>query len=680
MAGISSLGVGSGLDLNTIVSSLVEAERVPTESRYSSQEQELATDLSAFGLLRSSLSIFQGSMSTLNSVSTFNAKTLSNSDDSVISATAASTADVGSYSLEVSALARAHSLATDESTAFSDVDEIVGTGTMTIRFGTTTTSPYSFSEDTSKASQVITVSDENNNTTLSGLREYINDNDFGVQASIIDDGNGYRMVLTSEETGAANSMEITVTDDGDSDNSDNAGLSQLAFNAGAQTSLAQTVAAQDAELSLNGLDITRETNTIAGAISGVTLNLIKADVGNIISLDISESQTGIKAGILEFVDGYNGMTASINSLTGYDAETGNAGILIGDFTVQGITRQLRNVISSQVAELTGNIQSLVDIGITTSPIDGTLEVDSDVLDDALSNYPSEIEALFALQGRPTDSEVAYLSATSDTEAGDYAVNITTLATRGSFAGSSVNNALTIDDDNDSFTLVLDGVTSETITLSQGMYNDGDALAAQIQAQINDDTNIKASDASVLVTYDSINNEFDITSALYGSASSIEFTAVDTSTASDIGFSVSAGTDGVDVAGTINGLYATGIGQVLTSQSGDSTGLELTISGNTTGARGSVSFSRGLVDTASTLLSQFLDTDGFISYREDGINERLEEISEKRVQLDLKIESLEARLVQQFSALDFLVAQFNNTSTFLTQQLNNLPGWGNSNND
>ncbi|MCP3689260.1 MAG: flagellar filament capping protein FliD [Gammaproteobacteria bacterium] len=680
MAGISSLGIGSGLDLNSIVSSLVEAERAPTESRYIIQEQNLTMDLSAFGLLRSSLSIFQGSLGTLNSVPTLNARTLSNSDDSVLSASAASTADVGSYELEVSALARAHSLATDEATAFSGVDETVGTGTMTIRFGTTTTGPYAFNADASKASQDIIVSAENNNTTLSGLREYINENDFGVQAAIIDDGNGYRMVLTSLETGAANSMEIDVTGDDDSNNFDNAGLSRLAFNANAQSSLAQTVAAQDAELSINGLDITRETNSIAGAISGVTLNLKKADVGNIISIDVSENQTAIKSGILEFVDGYNGMTESINSLTNYDAVSGNAGVLIGDFTVQGITRQLRNVINSQVAELTGDIKSLVDIGITTGSIDGTLEVDMDVLNDALSNYPSEIEALFTLQGRPTDSDVAYLSAASDTAAGDYAVNITTLATRGSFAGTSVNK-LTIDDDNDSFTLVLDGVTSETINLAQGVYIDGDALATQIQAQINDDTNIKAGGASVMVAYDSLNNEFDITSSSYGSESSIEFTTVDTNTAIDFGFSVSAaGTDGVDVAGTINGLYATGVGQVLTSQSGDSDGLVLTISGNTTGARGSVSFSRGLADTADSLLSQFLETDGFISYREDGINERLEEITEKRAELDLKIESLEARLVKQFAALDYLVAQFNNTSTFLSQQLNNLPGWGNSNKD
>ncbi len=671
MASISSLGVGSGLDLGSIVSSLVQAERAPTENRYAFQEQNLTTELSAFGLLRSSLSSFQNSLSALNSVTTFNAKTLSNSDDSVFTASATSSANVGSYSVEVSALARAHSLATDETTAFSDVDETVGTGTLTIRFGTTTTGPYSFSEDTSKASQVITVSAENNNTTLSGLRDYINDNDYGVQASIIDDGSGYRMVLTSQETGAANSMEITVTDDGDFDNTNNAGLSQLAFNASAQSSLAQTVAAQDAALSINGLDITRETNTVSGALEGVTLNLKKADIGNIISLDVSENQAAVKSGIQAFVDGYNGMIENINSLTSYNAETGDAGVLIGDFTVRGISRQLRSAITSQVDELTGNIQSLVDIGIISSSIDGTLEVDSSALDDALSNYPAEIEALFALQGRSSDYDIAYLSATSDTEVGDYAVNITTLATRGSFAGTTVN-ALTIDADNDSFTLVLDGVTSETINLTQGVYTDGDALAAQIQAQINDDANIKAEGAAVLVAYDSSNNEFDITSARYGSASSIEFTVVDTNTANDIGFSVTAGTDGVDVAGTINGSYATGNGQVLTSQSGDSNGLALTISGSTTGARGSVSFSRGVADTVDNLLSQFLETDGFISSREDGINDRLEEITEKREELDLRIESLEARLIQQFSALDILIAQFNNTSTFLTQQLANLP--------
>jgi flagellar hook-associated protein 2 len=280
MAAITSLGVGSGLDLGTLVSGLIEAERAPTENRLNLKQQNLTTELSAFGLLRSSLAQFQGSLGGLQSSTAFNAKAITASDSSVFSTSVESFADLGSYSVEVTALARTQSLATNENTAFATVNDVIGSGTLTIQFGTTT-DPYSFTPDSGKPSQAIEVSAANGNDTVSGLRDYINDNDFGLQASIVDDGvNGYRLVFTSDDTGAANSMELTVTGDGDGNNNNNSGLSQLAFNASAQGSLTQTVAAQDAALTINGLDITRDTNSITGAFYGVTLDLLKADEGN----------------------------------------------------------------------------------------------------------------------------------------------------------------------------------------------------------------------------------------------------------------------------------------------------------------------------------------------------------------------------------------------------------------
>jgi flagellar hook-associated protein 2 len=670
MATISSLGIGSGLDLSSIVTGLVDAERAPTEARLSLKEEKITTQLSAFGALKSSLSIFQGSMGTLLSSSSYNVKQAALSDTSVFSASITNSADIGSYAVEVSALAKSQSLATSAATAFTDINDTVGSGTLTIRFGTTTTGPYTFTQDTTKATQVITVSAANNNTTLSGLRDYINDNDFGVQAAIVNDGSGYRLTLTSENSGAANSMEITVTDDGDSNNNDNAGLSQLAFNASAQTSMLQTVQAQDAALKINGLDITRETNTVTGAIDGVTLNLLKDDVGNIVSVNVTESSESLSTGIQEFVEGFNGLTNTIKTLTSYNSETQEAGILIGDATVRSISNQLSNIVSSSVSQLTGNIQSLSDIGIKTK-LDGTLELDLSTLNAALASYPDEVAALFTLQGRPTDSGVSYVSAGDATQPGNYSVNVTTLASQAVFNGSVVNN-LTIDANNDTFTIKVDGVTSNVINLTQAVYADGFDLAAHIQAQINDDAAIKAAGAGVSVAYDSVNNEFDITSLSYGSQSKLEFVAVDTNTTNDLGFSVGSGTDGNDVAGTINGLNASGNGQTLTSTTGDSEGLAVLITSGSTGYRGGVSFSRGTATAMDELITNFLDSSGSISTRENGLTSDLEDISEQRSRLDLKISSLEARLVAQFSALDSLISQFNNTSSFLTQQLANLP--------
>ena len=141
MAVISSLGVGSGLDLGSLVSGLIEAERAPVANRLAVKEQNLTAELSAFGLLRSSLAQFQSSLSGLQSATAFNAKDISLSNDSVFSATVENFADVGSYSVEVSALAKAQSLASNAATAFTTVDDVVGEGTLTIQFGTTTTGP-----------------------------------------------------------------------------------------------------------------------------------------------------------------------------------------------------------------------------------------------------------------------------------------------------------------------------------------------------------------------------------------------------------------------------------------------------------------------------------------------------------------------------------------------------------
>jgi len=668
---ISSIGVGSGLDLSSIVSSLVVAEGSPTENRLLQKERDVTTELSAFGALKSSLSLFQGSLSNLQSSANYNAKKFTNSDGSVFTATAENTADTGNYAIEVTAIARTQSLASSAATAFTNVTDTIGTGTLTIKFGETSTGPYAFTQDTSKATQTITVSAANNNTTLAGMREYLNDNDFGVQASIVNDGNGYRLLLTSERSGAKNSMNITVTSDGDGDDNDNAGLSQLAFNASAQASVTQTVAAQDAALSINGLNITRETNTVSGAISGLTLNLLKADIGNTVKLNVTDNPQPAQSSINEFVKTFNDLVTNMNALTAYDAETGSAGVLIGDFTIRSITSQLRNVISDSVSQLSGNLRSLADIGITTNSTNGTLDIDETILTDALANFPEQVEALFSRQGRPTDNEVNFISGTEDTSPGNYALNISTLATQGVFNGTTVNS-LIIDGNNDSFNIKVDGVTSGSIILAQGSYTDGDALATHIESQINDDDALKGATASVSVVYDSVNNEFDITSTKYGSESNVEFTVIDTNTSIDLGFSVSSGVAGVDVAGTINGLAATGNGRQLTSAGGDSKGLVLDVVGGLIGSRGTVSYSQGLGFTIDNILNNFLGSGGLISSREDGLNGALEDIEQQRGILTNRLESLEARLIKQFTALDTLIAQFNSTSNFLTQQLAALP--------
>ena len=670
MAAITSLGVGSGLDLGTLVSGLIEAERAPTENRLNFKQQNITTELSAFGLLRSSLSQFQTSLGGLKTSSAFNAKAITASDASVFSTSVESFADIGSYSVEVLAMARAQSLATSAATAFSTVDDVIGSGTLTIQFGTTTTGPYAFTPDPARPPQAIDISAANGNDTVSGLRDYINDNDFGFQASIVDDGtNGYRLVFTSEDTGAANSMELTVTGDADGNDNDNAGLSQLAFNASAQGSLLQNVAAQDASLTINGLGITRDTNSISGAINGVTLDLLQADVGNIVNLEVKEDRAEITATINGFVEAYNALAESIKSLTSYDAETGTGSVLIGDFTVRSIGSQIRSALFGSISGLQGNIKSLVDIGITTNS-NGTLDVDSSKLSDALDNYPSEVEALFSIQGKTTDPGTSYVSSTSDTQPGDYAINVTQLLSQGYLTGAGPVNSLTVDGGNNLIRLTVDGEDTGNFDLSGGTYASEVDLATMIQGRINN----SLSSGSVTVTYDTPNDRFVITSDSSGPTSTVEITSVDTNTFADFGLAVGTGIDGTDtgIEVTIDGVIAAANGQIFTSESGPSNGLSVEILTNTLGNRGTVTVSSGLAGTLDGILDNFLQADGTIASREQGLNEGLEDIEDERFKLEDRILALEARLVRQFSALDALIARFNQTSSFLTQQLANLP--------
>jgi flagellar hook-associated protein 2 len=613
----------------------------------------------------------------LKSSSTFDTKSISQSDATLFTSSVTNTADVSQYSIEVTSLAGAHALATGADAGFSNINDSVGTGTLTVKFGETSIGPYAFTADTTKATQTIDVSTANNNTTLSGLREYINDGDYGVKASIVNDGSGFRMVLTSENTGAKNSIEITVSGDADGTNDDNLGLSRFAFNSDAQVSATQTTEAKDAALLVNGLSITRDTNTVAGAIDGVTLNLLKAETGTLVNLDVTENNQKVKQSISDFVQGYNNLVSRIDSLTDFTPGSDSNGVLIGDFTVRSIANQLRNVLSRPVDGLAGDIQSLSNIGISTS-VDGTISINDSKLDEVLANDPTLVQSLFTVEGRPTDSEVQYSSASNLTKAGSYLVEIDAIATQGSYTGTTLNS-LIVNGNNDQFSLKVDGNDATSLTLAQGTYADGAAFAAHLEAQVNDSANLKLIGASVAISYDQTNNKLIIQSNRHGSVSSIEFTSIDTNFATDFGLSVSAGTQGTDIVGEIDGQTATGNGQLLSSYTGDSSGLFLKVDTTTTGLHGSVEFSRGIADTLDAMLTGFLGDTGFVSSREGVLTTSISDISDERSTLDLRIASIESRLVAQFSALDSLVARFQSTSNFLTQQLDNLPGSNTSNN-
>lgn len=665
MASISSPGIGSGLDINGLITSVIEAERAPTTNRLDFKEATFQAQLTAYGSLKGALSSFNSALNSISSISAFSSVSTSSSDADIVTADATDKAANSSYSLKVNNLAQAHTLVT---TGFNSVADVVGTGTVTFKFGTTVydkdTDIYtSFTQNADKPTKTVTIDATNN--TLEGVRDAVNSADLGVSASIIYDGSNYRLTYTSTDTGAANSMEVTV---------DDASLSELEFNSTA-TNLEQTLAGQDAALTINGLAVTSSTNVVNEAISGVTLNLKQAqlDADSAVSVDVSRSSSTVTNAVQNFVAEYNALQGIMNELNSYDADTQQSGILLGDSVLRGAGNQLRREVNDTIKGLTSSFQSLAELGISTER-NGTLVVDNSKLDAAIASNPDAVGYLFAAAGQLSSSQVDFVSSSNNTKPGEYAIDITQVATQGTVLGATFGytGSIVIDGNNDTLSFAIDGKQSGIITLTQGTYT-GASLASELQARINGVSTLKDEGVSANVTFDATasNEHFVISSTRYGDASRVDIASVE---GSGFGLSVGAGTAGVNVAGTIGGQAATGSGRFLTG-SVNAAGLKVEILDSTLGDHGTVSFARGIADKLSTLIDSMLGSTGALNARIDGIENRIDGISEARETLGKRMSALESRLFAQFLAMDQLVSQLRGTGSFLTQQLETIPTIG-----
>ena len=669
MASISSLGVGSGIDIKGLVQQLVQAEGAGPKARYDRKEAEYQAQLSSLGTIKSAMSDFRASYLDLKLQSTFNTYTASSSDTDVFTASAENGAVTGTHTVEVTQLAQAQSLA---SGTVTDLTQVLGTGTLTFEFGSYDSGTNTFTTNAAKPAQTVTITDG----TLQGIRDAVNEADIGVTASIINDGTGYRLVFQSE-SGAENGMRITVADD-DGTNTDTAGLSQLAYDptaaSGSGKNLTETIAAQDAQLRIDGINITSSTNTITGAIENVTLELKSAAVGKINTLTISRDTSAVPEAVQSFVDAYNSLIESIDAATAYDFETGEAGVLIGDPTLRGFVSQLRQVISSTVGDFSTTYNSFASVGIV-SAADGTLTLDESKLKAALEDNPDEVMRLFmGGPSDPPDDYIRYQNIPTDLDPGRIPIEITQLATQGNYVGAAAGAAPGFDLSTGTYTLQVevDGVQSASLTLTASNYGSGDAVAAALQSLINNDSNLASNGKGVTVSWDATAGAFTIKSNSYGSSSDVQIVAAsaDLSTNLGIGTGIGTATTGVDVAGTIGGSPATGSGRILAGTDLYD-GMELEITGGSLGYRGAITIEEGVMTRLDSLLDTYLDSDGLLENKTDGINEAIDGINAQRADLADYLSQLEQRYLTKFSAMDALVAQLNATSNYLAQQLSAL---------
>lgn len=381
MASISSLGVGSGLDLSSILDSLTAAQKA-TLTPISNQQSSFTAKLSAYGTLKSALTTFQTANTALSKADLFSA-TSTTSSTTAFSATTAGNAIAGKYTISVTHLAQAQTLTTrttrdDTKTAIATSDS-----KLTIQQG--------------GDKDPITIDISAANSSLSGIRDAINNAKAGVSASIINVGNGeYRLSVTSNDTGLDNAMTLSVS-------GDDALQSFMGYDASASSNgMEVSVAAQNAQLTVNNVAIENSSNTISDALENIILNLNDVTTGNqtlTITQDTSKAQTAIK----DWVNAYNSLIDTFSSLTKYtavdagaDSQSSSNGALLGDSTLRTIQTQLKSMLSNTVSS--SSYKTLAQIGITTDPSDGKLELDAIA---ALKKDASGVGALIVGDGKKT---------------------------------------------------------------------------------------------------------------------------------------------------------------------------------------------------------------------------------------------------------------------------------------
>ncbi|MGH8150603.1 MAG: flagellar filament capping protein FliD [Steroidobacteraceae bacterium] len=358
---------GSVIDVSSLVSQLVAATETPQQTLIANQTASVTANISAVGTLQSALSTFQSALTPLSTPTDFDALTANSSDPTAFTATADSSAVSGSYAVTITNLATAQQL---ESQAFAGgSNATVGTGTLSVAVGS--------------SSFAVTI--DGSDDTVAGIASAINSasGNTSVSATVVNGTGGAYLLLTSNETGAANTISVTETDGG-------GGLAAVTYGTGNTGNYTQAAAAADANYSIAGVAATSATNSVPDAVEGVTLDLVGTTAGA--TLTVANDTSTVEGNIQGFVSAYNTLQAALASLGSFDATTDTAGPMLGNPVLTGIENEISQTLDSMVG--TSSYNSLPSVGIMTQS-DGSLALDTSTLAAALSTNFSAVSALFS---------------------------------------------------------------------------------------------------------------------------------------------------------------------------------------------------------------------------------------------------------------------------------------------
>lgn len=645
MAGFHVGGLASSLPTDDIIRELMAVERRPID-RLNTRKAEIAARQAAVQEMNTRLQALRDKAAALSTGNLFGGMKASSSETSVLTASGGAGAAGGVYQVTVTQLAQAHQV---KSQGFADTDSTrVGTGTLTIQVGSGSTT---------------TLTLDNTNNTLAGLRDAINAAKAGVSASIIDDGSGTgkRLILSSGTTGQEGAITLSA---------DLAGGTTPVFT--------DLQAAQNAEVTLGSgagaLTISKSSNTLTDVIPGATLSLQKVS-SSPVTVTVQADVEGVVTGVREFVEQYNQFHEFVASQTKYDPTSKQGGILLGDFETQTISSDVINQITGVVSGLPAGMNSLTDLGVSLNG-QGVLQLDETTLRAKLASDPTGVTRIFAAQGTAANTDLTFVSATTRTKPGIYAVEVTQAASQARVTAGAAQTGVLAQAE----TLMINGTA---IALSAGM--DQAAVIDAINA-VSSKTGVVASATGADGT--GAGGYLTLTQKGYGSvptitavssvssrgavSSGIGTTQVTPSAA--VGESGGTGAAGMDVAGTLNGEAATGNGQFLVGKSGNATtdGLQVRVTGSATGSLGTLQVTLGVGHSVKTLLNTITDPvsgklktllNSFEAQTKeitDAISTKEAALVDKELQLRMKFARLEGtigRLQSQSERLSAQIAQF-----------------------
>jgi len=660
---VSKLSSGSGIDSAALVNQLADVSKAAQEARLTTRKTTLETQISDYGLMRSAISKLETAAKTLNNPDTFNAKSVSIPDTTVLGITKLEAkASTGEYKLKVEGIAQSQSLS---SASFASVDSPVGKGTLTLRLGEWDDPPSAFTVDSTKTGATITIDDSNN--SLTGLKDAINAANIGIQASIVGDGGSFKLLLTAP-SGAKNELEITAAETPGS-----LGLASFDFNDSSRVLNPEQQGA-DAQIRVNGLLLTRSSNHVTDVIDGLEFDLFKAAPSETVTINITHDRGGAETAIRDFVATYNTFLTETQKLVGYDDENKKFGSLRQDPLSKSLINSIRSTLSAQVPGLSGSFNTLGSLGIRTQ-LDGSLQIVEDGkptdFANTLKNNFDAVRDFFVPKQSSDNAQISVTGHSAKSTPGTYAVNITTNATKGTLNGAAYLGTIDTTNKTYDFTVKINDTISASISLpANKVYASNDELAADIQSLINADSSLSTAKARVTVSYNSTLGQLEFTSNDYGSVSKVEITSVSPDMA-DMGLSIAAGTTGVDVAGTVGGVAAFGYGNVLLPAIGSAAeGLSMRVSDGATTAN--ITYSKGFATQLTDLLTNYTKSSGLIKNRETSINKDLDKVKEDQKTLDRRTESYRARLQAQFAAMEAIVRSLKSIGSSLDGIVDRLP--------